>query len=312
MSKVDMRDAFFERLVEVARKDERVIVLSADHGAFALEKFQEEMPDRYINMGIAEQNMVGVAAGLAASGKIVFIYGITPFVSLRVLEQLTLDVSAMQLPVNVISVGAGFTYSTDGPTHQGLQDVAAIATIPGMTILNSSDPINTRAFVDIAMKTEKPHYIRIEKEKLNSFSRLNKDFLEKGFSLLTPTSAKHCVISSGLSTQESLQAVTRINHTNDLKICLIDLHDLSTFDKAKLFEVILNFENIITIEEGYKNGASQIISTFLCEKGFKGRVLTLAIPTSFIFENGTRDELKSRFELSSDKIFKLLSEKLCV
>ena len=85
-----MRDAFFERLVEVARKDERVIVLSADHGAFALEKFQEEMPDRYINMGIAEQNMVGVAAGLAASGKIVFIYGITPFVSLRVLEQLTL------------------------------------------------------------------------------------------------------------------------------------------------------------------------------------------------------------------------------
>jgi len=312
MSKVDMRDAFFERLVEVARKDERVIVLSADHGAFALEKFQEEMPDRYINMGIAEQNMVGVAAGLAASGKIVFIYGITPFVSLRVLEQLTLDVSAMQLPVNVISVGAGFTYSTDGPTHQGLQDVAAIATIPGMTILNSSDPVNTRAFVDIAMKTEKPHYIRIEKEKLNSFSRLNKDFLEEGFSLLTPTSAKHCVISSGLSTQESLQAVTKINATNDLKICLIDLHDLSTFDKAKLFEVILNFENIITIEEGYKNGASQIISTFLYEKGFKGRVLTLAIPISFIFENGTRDELKSRFELSSDKIFKLLSEKLCV
>jgi len=308
VSKVDMRDAFFERLVEVARKDERVIVLSADHGAFALEKFQEEMPDRYINMGIAEQNMVGVAAGLAASGKIVFIYGITPFVSLRVLEQLTLDVAAMQLPVNVISVGAGFTYSTDGPTHQGLQDIAAISTIPGMTILNSSDPINTKAFVDIAINTEKPHYIRIEKEKLDSFPRLNSDFLEVGFSILTTVNTKYCVISSGLSTQESLQAVTRINHLGDLKICLIDLHNLTTFSHENLFRVISNFEHIFIIEEGYRNGASQIVSTFIYERGFNGKVYSLAIPSSFIFDNGTREELKSRFELSSERIFKFISK----
>ena len=137
---IDMRDAFFERLVARARVDSRIVFLTADHGAFALKEFETHMPERYFNVGISEQSMIGVAAGLASSGKIVFAYGITPFVSLRVLEQLTLDVAAGQLPVNVISVGAGFTYSTDGPTHHGLHDIPVMMTVPHMNILNSSDP----------------------------------------------------------------------------------------------------------------------------------------------------------------------------
>lgn len=310
MSKIDMRDAFFERLVEVARIDERVVLLSADHGAFALEKFQEEMPERYINMGIAEQNMVGVAAGLASSGKIVFIYGITPFVSLRVLEQLTLDVAAMQLPVNVISVGAGFTYSTDGPTHQGLQDVAAVSTIPGMTILNSSDPINTRAFVDHAVASQKPHYIRIEKEKIDSLNRFNLDFLEVGYSLLTRQEAKFCIVSTGLSTHDSLQAIQKIKALSDLSIDLIDLHNLTEFNSEKLISVLFKYETVITVEEGYKKGTSLIISSFLQSNGFLGKFLSITVPSVFVFENGTREELKTRYGVSSQKIFEFLSEEL--
>ena len=138
----------------------------------ALERGESSARDAVLGRGIYDmraanerdmQNMIGSAAGLAASGKITFAYGITPFVSLRVLEQLTIDVASMDLSVNVVSVGGGFTYSTDGPTHQGLQDLPAVNTIPNMTIFNSSDPASTRAFAKISAKEPGPKYIRIEK-----------------------------------------------------------------------------------------------------------------------------------------------------
>ncbi len=308
-----MRDAFFERLVDIARKDERVLVLSADHGAFALEKFQEEMPDRYINMGIAEQNMVGVAAGLAASGKIVFIYGITPFVSLRVLEQLTLDVAAMQLPVNVISVGAGFTYSTDGPTHQGLQDIAAISTIPGMTILNSSDPINTRAFVDMALKTKKPHYIRIEKEKLESFSRTNATFLVDGYSILQMGDSKVCVFSTGYISHQILEIINEISERNGINLTFVDIHNLSNPNLDSLKSFLSKFTRFVSIEENYVNGLSGLISKFITNNSLNTELLAIGVPYDFIYYSADRAKLLESCGLDkatlSRKILEFLNKK---
>jgi len=309
MAKIDMRDAFFERLTEVARKDERIVVLSADHGAFALEKFQEEMPDRYINMGIAEQNMVGVAAGLAASGKIIFIYGITPFVSLRVLEQLTLDIAAMQLPVNVISVGAGFTYSTDGPTHQGLQDVAAVSTIPGMIILNSSDPINTKAFVDLAVESEKPHYIRVEKEKLNSFSRKNPNFLDDGYSILKLGNSKNCIISTGFISHEVLSLIEEINNED---LTLIDIHNLSQPNFESLVKFLARFTALISIEENYLSGISTMISRLITFNDLKVKLTSIGVPDNYVYHSAGRGELLKHCGLDSGslrrKVIDILNE----
>ena len=310
MSKVDMRDAFFERLVEVARKDERVIVLSADHGAFALEKFQEEMPDRYINMGIAEQNMVGVAAGLAASGKIVFIYGITPFVSLRVLEQLTLDVAAMQLPVNVISVGAGFTYSTDGPTHQGLQDVAAISTIPGMTILNSSDPINTRAFVDLAIKTEKPHYIRIEKEKLLPLKRLEsvQTVLDKGFSVLAEPKKGVLLISTGYLIHQFVEIGETLSKDYDFILGIIDIHQLKPIYEIEIMRAIANYSIIMIFEEAYSSSIGSEISKIITKNNLSIKTIIVDTGDSFNFMGGSRDQMYESSEISMLKNMELVIE----
>jgi transketolase len=307
MSKVDMRDAFFERLVEIAKIDESVIVLSADHGAFALEKFQEEMPNRYINMGISEQNMVGVAAGLAASGKIVFIYGITPFVSLRVLEQLTIDVAAMQLSVNVISVGAGFTYSTDGPTHQGLQDIGAISTIPGMTILNSSDPTNTRAFVDLAVKTKKPHYIRIEKEKLSSFNRKNSNYLDDGYSILKIGNSKICIISTGFISHEVLSLTEEMNNED---ITLIDIHNLSNPDFASLEKILAVFTMIISIEENYLSGISTMISRFITSSDLNINFKSIGVPNDYVYHSAGRLELLNHSGIDKSSLRRKINELL--
>ena len=307
--KIDMRDAFFEKLVEIARLDERIIVLSADHGAFALKKFEEEMPERYINMGIAEQNMVGVAAGLAASGKIVFIYGMSPFVSLRVLEQLTIDVAAMQLPVNVISVGAGFTYSTDGPTHQGLQDISAVATIPGMTILNSSDPVNTRAFVEMAVSSEKPHYIRIEKEKLSSFDRasIKESYLAKGFSILESGNSQNLIISSGSLSHDVLSAakVYGANFGSIPKV--LDLHQMKPLIEDYLGREIEQAKVIITFEESYAtSGLSMLISQLCMQRKWKGELYSLGVNENYVFLGSDREDLKERLNINQSGILEFM------
>jgi|LakMenEpi03Aug12_release.lakeMendotaPanAssembly.Ray.scaffolds.fasta_scaffold159089_3 transketolase len=307
--KIDMRDAFFERLVELARLDNRIIVLSADHGAFALKRFEEEMPERFINMGIAEQNMVGVAAGLAASGKIVFIYGITPFVSLRVLEQLTIDVAAMQLPVNVISVGAGFTYSTDGPTHQGLQDISAVATIPGMTILNSSDPINTRAFVEMAVASKKPHYIRIEKEKLATFDRtlIDEKYLTKGFSILESGNSQNLAISSGSLSHDVLAAAKAYGASFGSLPKVLDLHQIKPLVADELGREIEKSKVVLTFEESYvSSGLSMIISQLCMQKKWKGELYSLGIKEDYVFIGSGREDLKERLNLSQSGILEFM------
>jgi transketolase len=303
MTKIDMRDAFFEKLVEAARSDERIIVLSADHGAFALKKFEEEMPERYINMGIAEQNMVGVAAGLAASGKVVFIYGISPFVSLRVLEQLTIDVAAMQLPVNVISVGAGFTYSTDGPTHQGLQDISAVATIPGMTILNSSDPVNTRAFVEMAISSEKPHYIRIEKEKLSEFSA--NDNIEKlkthGYSKLKKGDSKVLIVATGLLSHLALDVATSFFTKDGTEITVVDVHQIKPLTE-NLINLLIDFNKVIVLEESYKSVLASELALHILDRKLDINLSVVACGENFMFKGSSREEMARDAGLSKEMI----------
>ncbi len=304
MNIIDMRDAFFEKLVEAARTDERIIVLSADHGAFALKKFEEEMPSRYINMGIAEQNMVGVAAGLAASGKIVFIYGITPFVSLRVLEQLTVDVAAMQLPVNVISVGAGFTYSTDGPTHQGLQDVAAIATIPGLTILNSSDPENTKAFVKLAIESKKPHYIRIEKEKLNPFNgpQNESENFQKGISILKQGTSGVTFISTGVVSHYVLSAAYTLEKLHNISVTVIDIYRLKEFPEEILLPWLQESEWCYCISELYESFLETHIGYIIAKYKINLLLRSFGIPDGFYFSGDERENLLSDLGLDTKSI----------
>ena len=305
---IDMRDAFFEELVLKAKENPNIIILSADHGAFALEDFATNSPNQYINIGIAEQNMVGVAAGLAASGKIVFIYGITPFVSLRVLEQLTLDVAAMQLPVNVISVGSGFTYSTDGSTHLGLQDIGVISTIPGMNILNSSDPINTRAFVDIAINNLKPNYIRIEKEKLGNLMRMNSNFMLEGYSVLSTPGADFCLISTGSISHECLNAASTFTAITGISVCVIDIHNLKYLEINSLTKILEGFKIIISFEEHYLSGLAALLSKVYMQNNMKTKILSIGIPEEFIFEGTNRNELRETFGLDQNSIIEVLEK----
>ncbi|MCE0499399.1 MAG: hypothetical protein LV481_15770 [Methylacidiphilales bacterium] len=161
-----MRDAFAKSLVAAAKADERVLLLTGDHGYALFDEFRHFFPKQYINAGIAEQNMVGVAAGLGKSGFRPVVYALSAFSPIRVLEQIKLDVCCDELPVLFIGDGAGVVYSTLGASHQSTEDIAALRGLPNMRILSPADAHEMKAAMELAFATPKPIYLRIGKSDL--------------------------------------------------------------------------------------------------------------------------------------------------
>lgn len=158
-----MRSAFSEALVRFAKADPNVLLLTGDHGYALFDDFRKACPSQYINAGIAEQNMVGMAAGLARAGFRPFVYGLSAFIPIRVLEQIKLDVAHDKLPVVFIGDGAGFVYSHLGTSHQSTEDIACARAIPQLSVYSPADRFEVTACMDLAYDSKSPVYIRIGK-----------------------------------------------------------------------------------------------------------------------------------------------------
>jgi transketolase len=158
-----MRNAFSQALVEAARNDPRVMLLTGDHGYALFDEFRRTCPEQYLNAGVAEQNMVGVAAGLAKGGYRPVVYGLSAFVPVRVLEQIKLDVCYEELPVLFVGDGAGVVYSNLGISHQSTEDIAALRALPHLAILSPADAAEMTACMDLALHSARPVYLRMGK-----------------------------------------------------------------------------------------------------------------------------------------------------
>jgi len=158
-----MRAAFSDTLVRLAKADPNVLLLTGDHGYALFDDFRRECPAQYINAGIAEQNMVGMAAGLARAGFRPFVYGLSAFVPVRVVEQIKLDVAHDHLPVIFIGDGAGFVYSYLGTSHQSTEDIACTRAIPNLAIYSPGDRFETTLCMDLAYQSAAPAYLRLGK-----------------------------------------------------------------------------------------------------------------------------------------------------
>jgi transketolase len=158
-----MRTAFIEELAVQARSDDRIFLIVGDLGFSVVEPFAREFPDRFLNVGVAEQNMTGVAAGLASEGYHVFTYSIANFPTIRCLEQIRNDVAYHRLPVTIVAVGGGLAYGNLGYSHHAVQDYAVMRPLPGMIIAAPGDPLETRACVEWLCRNPGPSYLRLGK-----------------------------------------------------------------------------------------------------------------------------------------------------
>src|SRR5262245_50146263 len=159
-----MRNAFADELTKLGRADDRVVMLSGDIGNRLFDKFKDACPDRFYNCGVAEANMMGVAAGMALSGLRPVAYTITPFITTRCLEQIRVDVCYHNVPVTIVAVGAGMAYASLGPTHHACEDISLLRSLPNMKVVCPADAHEVRAAMRAAMHQDGPVYIRLGKK----------------------------------------------------------------------------------------------------------------------------------------------------
>ena len=205
---MDLRDAFFDKLYELIVDDEDFYFLTADMWAFSLEKYKENLGHRFINVGIAEQNMISVAAGLAKSGKKVCTYTITPFITERCYEQIKVDLCCMNLPVIVVGIGAGLTYSNDGPTHHTQYDIAIMRALPNISIYSPSTPLINTEVAKLAYENNGPSYIRLDK---GDYSEIYGDNFQEADGLFSPNEKGDLlIITTGTTVYTVSEVITEL------------------------------------------------------------------------------------------------------
>jgi transketolase len=249
----DPRKTFGEALVEAGQKNDRIVALSADSsGGSGMKPFHEKFPERHFEFGIMEQGIMGFASGLATTGKIPFFAAIAPFVTSRPFEMFRNDLGYMHQNVKVVGRCAGLTYSDLGATHQSLDDVAIIRTIPGVTVINPGDPVDIVKAVHAAAEHVGPVYIKIGSPKMPVLMDENYSF-KIGKGVVMEDGSDVAIIATGTLLSKAV-AATKILQGKGIQPRLINMHTIKPLDKELVLKAAAETGKIVTVEEGYLAG----------------------------------------------------------
>lgn len=291
-----MRTAFINQLIEEARKDPLVFLLTADLGFSVLEPFMNEFPDRFLNVGVAEQNMTGIAAGLALDGWNVFTYSIANFPTLRCIEQIRYDICYHNLNVKIVSVGAGYAYASLGASHHATEDIAMIRSIPNIVVASPGDPIEAKLITSEIVKHKGPCYLRLGKAGESAVHTKTLDKINIGQGLEIDKGTGTAIIACG----SILKYVNDFLKENNSSSGLYSFPFVKPIDKNLLQEIHSHYTNIVTIEEHQKSGGfgSAVLEAYndLLEEGKIGsfpKIKRIAIPDRFINVAGTQEYLRA-------------------
>jgi len=221
--KTTMRDTFWNRVYELAKEDQNVMIVSADMGAPALDKFRKDLPGQYINTGIAEQNATLIATGLALRGKKVYTYAIAPFITMRCYEQIRNYPAGMNLPITVVGVGAGVCYEESGPTHHSVEDISLLRILPNMTVYSASDNQMIRNFADITYRQISPNYVRLDRIVLPNIYPDGTEFSD-GLGILRPVAEK-TIVATGNMTHTALRVSDALKEKG-ISVGVIDAYSI--------------------------------------------------------------------------------------
>jgi transketolase len=249
-----VRSAFIETLCELAAKDERIWLLTGDLGFSVLERFSDRFPDRFVNAGVAEQNMTSVAAGLAQCGKIVFTYSIANFPTLRCLEQIRNDVCFHNANVKVTAVGGGLTYGTLGYTHHSVEDLAVLRSLPNMTVVAPGDPVESRLATRAIVAHSGPCYLRLGADPLGE-KALQEPIVHKadpafvlGRAIPVREGKQLTLMSTGGMLKTVVEAAEELAG-DGIEAAVLSLHTVKPIDQDAILAAADKTRLIMTVEE---------------------------------------------------------------
>ena len=245
-----MRDVMISAIYEKMQTDKDIYFLSADMGAPTLDILREDFPDRFINVGIAEQNLINVASGLAQEGCKVFTYAIAPFY-FRAYEQIRINLAIpAQLKafnVNMLAVGVGISYDFSGPTHHCLDDISAMKAMPNVMTICPCDGVSARGLVDFSLETDRPKYIRLDgKPQPDLYHNLEKIDFKTGFSEVKK-GTDICIVATGVMVHVALAIRKQFGN----RIGVVDVSLLDTLDVKKFSDILKEYRQVISLEEGF-------------------------------------------------------------
>lgn len=249
----DCRDAFVDTLIELAQADPRVIAVCNDSlGSTKVSRLFEVLPDRVVNVGIAEQNMIGVGAGLANGGKIPFVAGASPFLTARALEQIKVDVAYSRANVKLVGVSSGVAYGELGPTHHSIEDIAWTRVVDGLTVIVPADPVETSAAIRAAYETAGPFFIRTSRMGVPVVHADDYDFrVGKAAQLRDGRDAT--IIANGVMVSRALEAASRLAAAG-IEVRVLNMATASPIDREAIAAAAHETGAIVTAEEHVATG----------------------------------------------------------
>jgi transketolase len=296
-----MRTRFFADLLEAGRENPDLVLVTGDLGFGVVEPFVEALPEQFINAGVAEQNMTGMAAGIALAGGKVFTYSIANFPTLRCLEQIRNDVAYHGADVTVVAVGGGLAYGALGMSHHATEDLAIMRSIPGMAVAAPGDPIETSAVLADILERGGPAYLRLGKAGEPS---VHSDSVraDRGTSLQMRRGSDICLITTGGMLALGHEACERLEQLG-ISCSHISMPWLSPFDAETVAAAGLSHRLVTTLEEhSISGGLGGASAEVLAETESAAPLFRLGLPHAFSSVVGDQEYLRNRHGLTTDAI----------
>ncbi len=298
-----MRNAFADELTKLGNEDPRVVMLSGDIGNRLFDKFKDKHPSRFFNCGVAEANMMGVAAGMAMNGLRPVAYTITPFVTTRCLEQIRTDVCYHEAPVTIVAVGAGLAYSGLGPTHHACEDVSFLRSIPNMVVICPGDAVEVRGALRAAMQQDRPVYIRMGKKGEPVVHGGPLEDFKIGKAITISEGSDVCLLSTGNMLPEAVEAAHRLKEQG-VAAEVVSFHTVKPLDETCLRDAFARFKLVATLEEhSLIGGFGAAVSEWLADTRTQPRrFLRFGTPDAFFKKSGEQEYAREMLGLTGHQI----------
>jgi transketolase len=298
-----MRNAFADELTKLGDEDSRVVMLSGDIGNRLFDKFKATHEPRFFNCGVAEANMMGVAAGMAMNGLRPVAYTITPFITTRCLEQIRTDVCYHEAPVTIVAVGAGLAYSGLGPTHHACEDISFLRSLPNMVVICPGDAFEVRAALRASLKQDHPVYIRLGKKGEPVVHKGPLADFAIGKAITVSGGEEVCLLSTGNMLPEAVEAAHQLEKQG-ISAEVVSFHTVKPLDEACLTDVFARFPLVATIEEHSRIGglgaavAEWLVDTRVTPRQF----IRFGTPDAFFKKSGEQEFAREALGLSAHQI----------
>jgi transketolase len=301
-----MRNIFAETLYKCAIKNKNIYIVAADISpAGSMEKFRKNYPNRFINVGVAEQVMIGVAAGLAMRKKKPFAYTIATFALYRPFEMIRDDLCYQNLPVTIVGMGSGTIYSTLGGTHLTQEDISIARSIPNMNIIAPCDPNELREAVNyLAFKSSSPTYLRIGKAGEKNFTDSKTEKWKFGKIRKVADGKKVCILTYGPIIKIAFQ-IREYFKKDKKRFAIFSFHTLKPINYNQLKKIMRDFSKIIIIEDHSEiGGLSSVVKNYASENKYQGKIQNFSLKDKFFHKYGSQDDLLELHGISFNQIIK--------